>query len=611
MNKAASSHKRNLFEIENARNLSRRELADTFVPTQSFWRLLSAKHHIVLGSRGSGKTALARMLSHDHLALLGEPRAASAIREQEFIGIYVPTRLEWVGSLKNKPWQSDGQKEELFQWRLNLASCLALITTLESCIRSYCGNRGEQARAEVEIASLLGGAWVDGLEVETLDELRQRLEAIEFEKNVLIARMRALGDQNPSGAGPGVVFDSDLFVPLRRGISLAARVLRLRPTCTWLVCLDEAEFLETLHHRIINSHMRAYTDTVFFKMTTMPYCHYTLATNTDVSLDVGHDFEYVYIDSDPVLFAKIPGEKSSLGTRFGRTLFRRRVEASGIVALSETHGREISINTLLGRSELLDDKDDDWGEGSEEFDLLRRYCSSDTIERAMQLKGTPRFKPEISRKLHGALLLRKAYEDLKGRGEPEIYSGATMIIRCGDANPRRLIRIFNALLLQVEGVTKRRIRRGLSAQLSPKDQTRALRKLSTSSLARVQSEPQCGNALYWFLDAVGGYMHAALHEKPLTTDQVSSITIGSDISETEWKLVQRGVELGLLYPNIGPHQRDEMPNREGAFRLAFILAPHFFLLPRRGDARPLSAVLNDRTRGKRADDQGARQLELL
>ena len=90
----ASSHKRNLFEIENARNLSRRELVETFVPTQSFWRLLSAKHHIVLGSRGSGKTALARMLSHDHLALLNEARAQSAIREQQFIGVYVPTRLE-------------------------------------------------------------------------------------------------------------------------------------------------------------------------------------------------------------------------------------------------------------------------------------------------------------------------------------------------------------------------------------------------------------------------------------------------------------------------------------------------------------------------------------
>src|ERR1051325_11632498 len=100
-------HKRNLFEIENARNLNPRELVETFVPTQSFWRLLSAKHHVVLGSRGSGKTALAKMLSHDHLSLMNEERAQAAIRAQDFIGVYIPTRLEWVGGLKNKPWQSE------------------------------------------------------------------------------------------------------------------------------------------------------------------------------------------------------------------------------------------------------------------------------------------------------------------------------------------------------------------------------------------------------------------------------------------------------------------------------------------------------------------------
>src|SRR5947207_284351 len=114
--------RRNLFEVDNARNLSKHELVETFIPTQSFWRLLSAKHNVLLGARGQGKTAVAKMLSHDHFVLLadtrGEPRAESAVRNQEFIGIYLPTRLEWVGGLKNKPWLDERQREELFQWRL-------------------------------------------------------------------------------------------------------------------------------------------------------------------------------------------------------------------------------------------------------------------------------------------------------------------------------------------------------------------------------------------------------------------------------------------------------------------------------------------------------------
>src|SRR4051812_12557286 len=114
---------RDLFEIENARNLSRDELVATFIPQQVFWRLLSAKNHVILGSRGSGKTALAKMLSHDHLSRFPHERARALVASRAFIGVYFPTSVEWVGSLKNKPWQTEVEAERFFQWRLNLATC--------------------------------------------------------------------------------------------------------------------------------------------------------------------------------------------------------------------------------------------------------------------------------------------------------------------------------------------------------------------------------------------------------------------------------------------------------------------------------------------------------
>src|SRR5215213_6270899 len=139
----ANTSRRDLFEIENARNLTRDELVATFIPTQSFWRLLSAKNHIVLGSRGSGKTALAKMISHDHLTRLQDQRAQNAIGAQPLVGIYVPTKLEWVGGLRNKPWQNEREKEEFFQWRLNLSTCLAFLVTLRNCLDTYIGDIGD------------------------------------------------------------------------------------------------------------------------------------------------------------------------------------------------------------------------------------------------------------------------------------------------------------------------------------------------------------------------------------------------------------------------------------------------------------------------------------
>jgi hypothetical protein len=594
-------HKRNLFEIENARNLTREELVDTFVPTQFFWRLLSAKHHVILGSRGSGKTAIAKMLSHDHLSRLNEVRARSAISAKAFIGIYVPTRLEWVGGLKNKPWQSETEREEFFQWRLNLSSCAALLSTLKSCLERYVRGLGDQARTERALSLELSQAWGDpGFKFETFRSLHRHLQDVEFRKHQQLARARSGGKANVEEEPGGISFSSDLFIPLRRGITLASRLLEVNEGSAWLVCLDEAEFLDESHHRILNSHMRAYPDNLYFKITTMPYCHYTLATNAGVSLDVGHDFEYAYVDTDPVLYERTVGETGRIGTQFARKLFSKRADASGLVdrqprksihwsQAKEGEAQPLTVKDLLGESELLDPNVSDWRFDSRYMTLLEKYGSAETVARAKNLLGSKKFMPAIGRKIQGALLLREARDLLRGNQEVGVYSGASMAIRCGDANPRRLIRVFNSLLL----IDWNKVRRGRWPTISEKNQTRALRKLSTSTLVRVNSEPHLGPALYIFLKEIGQYMHACLHDQPVTTDQVSSIKIDSDISDVHWEVIKRAVGLGLLFPNFGPSYRDEMPDREGVFHLAYILAPHFFILPRRGKYRSLSTIIKE------------------
>lgn len=574
--------RRDLFEIENARNLTRRELIATFVPTKSFWRLLSAKNHIVLGSRGSGKTALAKMMSHDHLSQLEHERARQIILSKAYIGVYVPTRLEWVGGLKNKPWQTEREKEEFFQWRLNLSTCLALLATLSSCLEAYVEDRGQRARIEAQLSNAIADAWSEGRFVsDTIRGLQEFLENVEHRKQQQLARLRAVGDLPANEEPAGTSFGTDLFVPLRRAMALTSRILDFPDDATWLLCLDEAEFLEPMHHRILNSHLRAFSGNLFFKITTMPYSHYTLDTNSGVPLNVGHDFEYVYIDQDPVLWA---GRRGSEGKSFAITLFNKRAQVSG------PRYRRVNLRELLGESGLLDPKLGDWGPQSSNMALLRKHGSAETVTRAERLADNPTdFQDQIARKVHGALLLREAVKSLSGRQELDAYSGETMAVRCADANPRRLIRIFNSFLLEANWQRNRR--KGLY-QLSRSEQTRILIAFSTSTLYRVQSEPGCGPELYEFIQALGRYMHRALHEEPLTTDQISSIIVDASISDEHWALVQHAVGLGLLFPNVNANNPDQMPEREGTFHLAYVLAPHFRILPRKGKARKLATILN-------------------
>jgi hypothetical protein len=587
-------HRRNLFEIDNARNLLKHELVETFIPTQSFWRLLSAKHNVVLGARGQGKTALAKMISHDHLALMAQtqdqPRARAIISGQEFIGIYLPTRLEWVGGLKNKPWLNERQREELFQWRLNIASCIAFIPIAASCIATYVEGRANQAKTEKELTNQLSKDWLadETTCFDDLLQLRRHLEDTDYRKQIQLLRERAMGGFPPGELPVGLAFDLELFTPLRQGIRQLSRTLSINRDCTWLLCLDEAEFLEEMDHRIINSHMRAYPENLFIKLTTMPYCHYTLATNIVAALVPGQDFGYVNMDSDRVLNARADGDPDTIGTHFGRTLFRKLLEASDTQIESTSDYEPPGIADVLGESELLDPRRENWGADSENMRLLEKYASAETVERACRLAGTRGFASAISRKINGPLQLRKQVEEWQGNKALAAYSGARMAIRCGDDNPRHMIKIFNALRLLQSSAQRRHMMR-----ISPVDQTRAMRTLSTNTLNQYRSFPIVGPALHAFLCMLGDYMHANLHKKPLTTDQITSVAVDANVSDEHWKLVCVAVGHGLLHPNVSSGNPDEMPWREGTFHLAYAFAPHFLLLPRRGKAASLTTILRE------------------
>jgi hypothetical protein len=301
---------------------------------------------------------------------------------------------------------------------------------------------------------------------------------------------------------------------------------------------------------------------------------------------------------------------------FGRTLFKKLFELSDPI-VSESSTRDCpSVTDILGKTEILDSQQEDWGAESENMKLLEKYASPTTIARANRLIGTQKFSDEIARKIHGALLLRKEIDELKGHKALTVYSGARMAIRCADGNPRHMIRIFHALLMRRSNKQKWLMARRLKASwISPTEQSRAMQSLSASILNQVRSFQDVGPELHEFLCMLGEYMHANLYDKPLSTDQITSVTIDDTVSERDWKLIQVAVGHGLLHPNISTGNPDEMPWREGTFHLAYALAPHFLLLPRRGKATNLTTTKNFYKMSKKAKEvflvRGPSQLPLF
>lgn len=567
------------FEVDNAKKLSVQETVDYFVSTPGFERLISRKNHIIIGSRGSGKTTWVRMLAHDHMVLAakkitGADYARKALAEN-LIGIYVPTNVGFVGSLKNKPWQTDAEAELYFQWRLNVHCCASLAPVLRSCLKHYLSSLTDQAEAEREIASQLSDAWTEGEKiVTTIDGLEKILISLELRRIRAISKLRAQG----KGLGDlSDYFDSELFLPLKQAIGLTKHALKLPDRTKWMICLDEAEYLTIAHHRILNTHLRVSSDDFIFKIATMPFAHHTLDTNVGAPVSPGHDFEYIPVDQVPVSSAGDPSQAAYL--RFARQMFDRRLR-------NYSPDERISLQEMLGVSPLIDIKKMDSPALVDGFmELLQKNASEKVLVRARSLRGTQRFKNEVVRKMHGALLLKDALSSQTGNRRLGIYSGESLVIRCSDGNPRRLLRLFNALLLKFKeaGVQKQ------IPLLAPNAQNAVLVTFAEDLLLRVQSE---GPATYRYVEAIGKWLKDKFFNFPLSTDQISSVQVFEADGDEIQRVMKQAVQLSLLIPHDGNSHTGVETFCHGEFYLAYALAPRFNVMPRKDKSVRLSTILS-------------------
>lgn len=585
-----------LLEVNNARNLTRDEIVQTFVPPPAFWRLLSPKNHVLLGSRGSGKTAIAKMLSHSHLRLFKNEAAEQIIEAKELIGLYVPARLSWLSSQIEKTLDKKIATEQ-FVWKLNLATMFGLLDAVESCLQAYFAVANERALRESNICEQLSKDWRCEHTISDLTKLRRFIIDLDYAKKTKSTECRlGLADEAEFNK-IGVAFHLELFEPLKRAIDQVAVVLELPPTTAWLVCLDEIEFLEPYHHELINSHMRADSGRLYFKCTTLPYRHYTKATTTALPINEKHDFDYEYLDQD-ISFQdhrhldQLP--------QFMSAIYDKRFAASG-----RSITQRKSLSSLLGKSKLIDNETIDWSLNSPYFGLIKKFCNEQTISRAtryLQNGQQTLFNSQIGRKIAPALKLRNAVELLSGRDELDIYSGLSVVARCSDGNPRMFLSLLNRMLQQ----SNKQLfdpRQNLSPKpIAANIQNKILAEFSRSELEKLQSEEH-GRLLHGIISGLGTRLNAMIFNRKIGTDFVSSFTVQFGHDKQLDGAIKSAVAIGSVFPSVNPKDPNRMPEDGGTFHLGFKFAPHFKIIPRKGKSISLEAALLENSQQANLVDQ--------
>ncbi|MDM3334452.1 MULTISPECIES: hypothetical protein [unclassified Citrobacter] len=563
----------NIFEHSNARYFTSDQLAEEFVWTPAFESLISNKNHIILGSRGSGKTALIKMLSHECLTKLNDEKARKIIDQRSFIATYIPLKVEWVNSIGDID-----DNNQLFKWSLNLSSCARFLDTIRSCLHSYVEDEIDRIIKEKSICNKISELWLSK-KLNTITDIYDELEITEYKKNIIFNKMKLGLRLSDDDLMVGLNFNTDLFKPLIMALSTVRKEIGFSNSSTFCVCIDEAEFLTKEHHRILNTHMRSYNEIVF-KITTMPYRHYTLETVTGTPLNMGHDFDYLNIDKQG-LHGSSNNNSHDFFENFADKLFRKRINNSSII------NKDITLEFLLGNSILVDSPKDVLPD-DKLMEKVREYCDSSTIKRAERLlkQDYSLFESSVSRKLRGTLILKDSFQRYKGNASPFIFSGYSLIVRCSDGNPRRLLRLFNYLFSRnIESCTELK-------PLSDKEQGAKLKEFSYSELDGLNLEVD-GKKAFDLFTTIGRFLKDKLHTDKINTDTYNSFSFDVE-DDNVWKYIETAVDLGLIYPDFrGLDNDNKMPNRKGRFSLAFCLSPHFYLMPRKGNSIKLSVIMNN------------------
>ena len=581
-------------EVENARNLSIGQLAETFIRTRIFEQLLSKKHHVLLGARGQGKTALFRMLSIDGLCKLAERDsfAKELVEKRKFIGIYLPTKLEWIQSIATNDNCGGMSSETRFRWKLNLSSCIALILTARSCVEYFSESPAERVRKELSYCRKISEVWKFNCSCDTFSQLLSNLKRYGFEWQVDLARREMYGGDPGSSQEDDVrkvfpVFMTETFQPLSAGIELLVQELSFGKDTCWLLCIDEAEWMSSDQQKVINSFMRVAPENLFLKIATMPFSHYTLETeNVYAPLTPDHDFEYIHMNFAGAETIVDSSKKGDLGKdfKFEETLFKKVIETY----YPEMRMKALSMSTIFGKSELIDrDIGQDWSPNAHYMELLKRYGNENLISRADKRGrgelSEKRFKDEIARKLRGALLLREDFDNTKGHSKSKVYSGAKMICVCADGNPRVFIRILKNLIERV-------LIKDCNWKIPQDNQEEVLVALGENFLNQIKSYQTVGPRLYRIVSQFGRYLADKFHYEKIGTDFIGSFRIDDPTSDDDRELLQAAIKYGVIKPNDTTKINFGVNTiMKGVYRLSYTFCPYFRTMPRKGKPKSLES----------------------
>lgn len=434
-----------IFPTYNARHYGPKEVAKTFIWSESFSRLLQVNHSVILGARGCGKTTLMKMLTLPALYSWNSEKAINIIKKVPFYAIYVSTDIYW--DVKNHTYNEQLKKYGNFSELVSRFSvCTNVFTSLcdtfLNIIEFELNDTNEEK--EFELCKNLIEAWKLPSTIPKLkyikEELNKRIDAVnQMIQNVIFNYNTESKLPHPE------YFNLSFETSIESIIPIFERIYELDDNKKWALCFDELEFSPIWLQSELFKSLRSRKQFIIYKLSASPILSVDLENSLQGAYraTAGNDYELIKMWnlSDHQQFSK----------ELISSLLKQKYPCA-------------DLNNYFGSNEIYNGRPNSYEKGSEFYkQILELIKKDDSFKDFLKNKGVKLTNPvpindaqkdTLFRKIKPIVYYRnfflKSQKELthqnRSRKINELLSGIEVLSEVCDGNPRWLIGITSSIL---------------------------------------------------------------------------------------------------------------------------------------------------------------------
>lgn len=440
-----------IFPTYNARHYAPREIAETFIWSESFSKLIQNNHSVILGARGCGKTTLMKMLTLPALNSWKSKRAESIRKEIPFYAIYISTDIYW--DVKNHTYNEQLKKfgnysQLISRFSVNTNVFMSLCDTFLNILEFEINDLSEEK--EFELGKILIAAWKLPPTIPKIKYIKEELNKRVDDVNQMLQNIIFNHKKGDELAHPDY-FNLSFVTSIESLIPVFERIFNIENKKKWALCFDELEFAPLWLQSELFVSLRSRKHYILYKLSASPI----------LSSDLENCLKGTYRASTGNDYELIKMWNSNDNKEFSLAL---------INSLLKKKYPDTNPHSYFESNEIYNKESDSYEKGSDFYiqmlELIKKDESFKLFLKEKKVKVTNPVptnegqKDTLFRKIKPIVYYRNFFIEsnkpskgklmvkYRSRKSSNFLSGVEMLSEICDGNPRWLIGLTNSILLK-------------------------------------------------------------------------------------------------------------------------------------------------------------------